>query len=252
MNERLRPRATGRIATWAWLLLLPAPAFATQDVIVLATDAIDLAGREDVTIPPLGGDLTSFPLQRPDVAPGQTLETRPNEVAVVGGAMLSFDASGEATFSPSDTAGGPDGDVAKDVVAVGGISGYVGPGGSLVGVFLTDAAPLAGPPAALDFSAAGIGIGFVSLAPAIGQVFFIGDGRSGTDKGRRQEFTAPAGATRLFLGTLDGSGVVAAPPGYYVDNDGQFDVVVPEPVRTASALAAAAALALVRRTRRPS
>jgi hypothetical protein len=245
-----RARSSANVAAGAFLLLLPTTAVASQEVLVHATDAIHLAGRNDVAIPAIGGDLSGFPLQRPDVAVGQLAETRPNEVAVGGGAVLAFDATGEATFSPTDVPSGPDGDVAKDVTAVGGISGYVGPGGALVGVFLDDQPPLTDPPDALDFSPQGLGIDFAGLAPELGQVFFIGDGLRGTGTGSRQHYTVPDGATRLFFGTLDGSGVAHSTPGYYVDNDGQFDLVVPEPTGATAAFAASGALAIVRRARR--
>jgi hypothetical protein len=66
------------------------------------------------------------------------------------------------------------------------------------------------------------------------QVFYIGDGV--TSGSVFQEFTAPAGATRLFLGIPDGFGFVGA-PGAYDDNDGSYAVrigvnqipTIPEP-----------------------
>ena len=73
---------------------------------------------------------------------------------------------------------------------------------SLVGVFLSDAQPNTLPaPAALDF-AVGSGINFLTLSPLLQQVFFIGDGL--TDTSIRQQFLVPLGATRLYLGTMDG------------------------------------------------
>ena len=239
----------------SWMLLLPLLAAASArsappGLTVDATDAIHLAGRDDVTIPAIGGNLAGFPLDRPDAALGQVLETRPTAVDVTPGEMLSFLASGNAIFSPSDLPSGADGDVAKDVLAVGGIAGYVGPGGSLVGVFLDDAIPLASPPASLDFSALGIGTSFAALSPEPGQVFFIGDGQRGNGVGARQAFDVPAGVTRLFLGTLDGA-VPQYAPGYYVDNAGSFQVqVLPEPAGSAAALAAFSFLALLARARR--
>lgn len=239
----------------AWMFLLPllaAGAARSQGMglTVEATDAIHLAGRADVAIPAIGGNLAGFPLDRPEAASGQTIETRPSSVDVTPGEVLTFLASGDAVFSPSDLPSGADGDSPKDVLAVGGIAGYVGPGGSLVGVFLDDAIPLAAPPPSLDFSAQGIGTDFAALSPAAGQVFFIGDGRRGDGAGARQPFAVPDGVTRLFLGTLDGA-VPQYLPGYYVDNGGSFQVqVLPEPDGAAVASVALAFLALLGRARR--
>jgi hypothetical protein len=106
----------------------------------------------------------------------------------------------------------------------------------LAGVFLGDSIPNSGPaPATLDFSPTGLGIEFLSLAPQIGQVFFIGDGV--TDAGIFQTYIAPRGGTRLFFGLADGNFFYDG-PGYYGDNDGsyqirvginQIPVVAPEP-----------------------
>jgi len=41
---------------------------------------------------------------------------------------------------------------------------------------------------------------FASLAPGLGEPFWVGDGRTGTGSGAWHAFTVPAGATRLFLG----------------------------------------------------
>jgi len=76
-------------------------------------------------------------------------------------------------------------------------------------------------PATLDFSPGGLGIDFLTLTPAIGQVFYIGDGVAGGSI--FQQFIAPAGATRLALGIPDGFGFVGA-PGAYDDNDGSYRV----------------------------
>lgn len=83
-----------------------------------------------------------------------------------------------------------------------GISDIRAPINSLLGIFLTDSAPsLLSPPSKLDFQT--IGLNFTALSPKLQQVFFIGDGR--TSGGVTQEFSIPASATRLFLGTMDGN-----------------------------------------------
>lgn len=217
---------------------------------VLATDAIHLAGRTDVAIPEIGGDLEGFPLERAEALAGQNPETRPFAIEVAPGEELFFDATGTATFTPGGDPSGPDGDVPKDVVAVGGISGFRGLGAALVGVFLDDAIPVADPPATLDFGDGAIGTDFASLSPARGQVFFIGDGLTGTGSGTRQRFVAPLDATRLFLGTMDGA-LPGGLPGYYTDNYFGYSVTLaPESSAGAAGMVAAGALlALCRRMR---
>jgi hypothetical protein len=235
-----------RYASVLMLTLLPMGSARAQesDVPVLATDAIALAGRTDIVIPPIGGDLSGFPLLRIPPGPGQVPETFPVALPVTtAGACLYFSAFGSARFSSGGADTGPDGDVSKDLPPVGGISGYQGPGGSLVGVFLDDEIPLADPPPALDFSDAALGTDFASLAPELRQIFFIGDGLTGTGGGIRQCFTTPTGGTRVFLGTLD---VV------YVDNTGSFFVdQVPEPSLGLLSLAAVATLMRLRPFGRP-
>jgi hypothetical protein len=72
-------------------------------------------------------------------------------------------------------------------------------------VFLDNNLPTASAaPATLDYSA--IGTSFSSFSPLLKQVFFIGDGLTGTGTGTVQSFVVPDGATRLFLGDVDGYG----------------------------------------------
>ena len=106
--------------------------------------------------------------------------------------------------------------------AYGGISGIKQPGaGALVGVFETSSAPSGSPPATLDFTT--IGNNFTSFAPALNQLFYIGDGLTGDGLGAVQQFIVPAGATRLYLGISDAPGFNGA-PGAYNDNSGNFTV----------------------------
>jgi hypothetical protein len=90
-----------------------------------------------------------------------------------------------------------------------GISDITVPIDALLGVFLGPGRPdLNPPPGALDFSTAA-SQGYASLSPALQQVFFMGDGAGKT-------IIAPPGATRLFLGTMDGFG--------WANNIGDFRV----------------------------
>jgi hypothetical protein len=98
--------------------------------------------------------------------------------------------------------------------------------GPLTGVFLEDTLPLSPPPAlrfyGTDNSQGGTKINFTSLSPAIGQLFFIGDGRTGFNAPSRkiQLFNVPPTATHLYLGYVDGCG--GGPPGCYYDNQGKL------------------------------
>jgi hypothetical protein len=108
------------------------------------------------------------------------------------------------------------------MTAVGSISGISSAdgGGYLIGVFLAGPVPTGPPPATLDFTG---NRDFASLSPALGQTFFIGDGRTAT--GRPQRFHPPTGATRLYFGVGD-AWHFEGPPGFYADNSGSFKVAV--------------------------
>ncbi len=171
-----------------------------------------------------------FPLVRHGVVRTDFLqETFPQSVPVQSGDMFAFEASGEIDFfngrlNPFN----PDGSDrnGSQLFGLEGISGYQGTAGALVGLFLTDESPVGKPsPETLNFSSTGLGKAFVDLKPDIGQIFFIGDGRTGTGSGDIQRFTAPTGATRLFLGIADGL-VFNGRPGFYEDNDGSYEVAI--------------------------
>ena len=97
---------------------------------------------------------------------------------------------------------------------------------ALLGVFLGPGLPTSNPaPGLLNFRDHGVarfgtqvGTHFVTLSPELQQIFFIGDGLTGTGSGSVQTFIAPAGATRLYLGVADGYG--------WANNSGAFDVCV--------------------------
>jgi hypothetical protein len=141
----------------------------------------------------------------------------------------------DGTTGPCDNPGN-----AQDIGPVGPFSGYqsVDFTGALVGMFLGDDLPASAPPTLTfyfnDSSQGGIQTNFTTLSPQIGQVFFIGDGLTGTGTGAVQVFDIPPTATYLYLGFVDacnhvGSGV----PGCYHDNEGSMSVtlmvVSPEP-----------------------
>lgn len=142
-------------------------------------------------------------------------------LVLIPGKTLSFGAVGHEAYGPGYPLFGPDGDSALFVndPSLNGISGYNAPVDALVGVFLTDSEPINNPaPPSLDFGPTGIGTDFPTLAPALQQIFFIGDGLTGTGTGTRQTFVVPSGATRLYLGVVDGFG--------WSNNIGSFIVAI--------------------------
>jgi uncharacterized protein (TIGR03437 family) len=136
------------------------------------------------------------------------------------GRVFTFSASGQAGNSVNGTSG-PDGfTFSVDITSLGSISGFVAPVAfPLVGVF-TNGAPSGPAPAPYYYSGSGTGATF---APLLNQVFFIGDGLTGTGSGARQIFHVPATATELWLGFTDAGGF-DGPPGTYGDNIGKLTV----------------------------
>jgi len=248
---------------WLAACALSALAGAVQaqvyDVTIDGSDAIWLAGRTDVVIPPASDPWPGGLARHGGPTPEEILETMPSFISVAAGDVVKaldpavggvsfFNGFGAPLFGP-----GGNGSSGSSLTSFGGISGYIGPQGPLVGVFLSDAIPTSGPPPTLDFSPSGMGTDFLSITPLLGQIFYIGDGK--TSGGAFQEFIAPAGATRLFLGIPDGFGF-GGEPGAYDDNDGSYRIrigvnevpAIPEPETYALMLLGAAAIALRRRS----
>lgn len=158
------------------------------------------------------------------------------------GDILHFTVTGGATNSTGSVPiQAPDGYFPLNVtgVAVNGLGTTGAPAAALVGVFLDDNQPNAfTPPAPLSFTTSS-SRDFTSLSPQLRQVFFIGDGRR-NDFVTVQNFVVPAGATRLFLGAMDGV--------QWSNNSGTFNVtMLPEP--TLLSLGAMTLFALRRRRR---
>jgi hypothetical protein len=212
------------------------------NVVVDGPNVIFLAGRTDIVIPPKNqpwgdGNPNTFDgmLRHGNTTPEESLpspsaglESLPPIIPVLGGQVVRvldpaigginyFNGFGPPSFGPEGNPGN------SDLSGFAGISGYLAPRqGALVGVFLSDAIPNTGPPPdRINFHATGIE--FTSLAPGLGQVFFIGDGK--TSSNVFQEFLAPLGATRLAFGIPDGFAFVGV-PGAYDDNDGFYQIQV--------------------------
>jgi hypothetical protein len=177
----------------------------------------------------------------------------PPVLAVTAGQSVSFTTMtgtvthSNGTFSAAIAPFGPEGYAASNTSlgSLGGISSISGDGFFwLAGVFLDATEPSDPAPSGLpSFTTAAKQ--FTSLSPGLRQIFFIGDGQQASTP---QDFVAPAGATRLFLGFVDEHG---GQVGYYGDNVGSLTVThnVPEP-SSAVLLLSGALLSLRRRTLR--
>jgi hypothetical protein len=202
----------------ASFLVLSAAAWAEVVVSVQVPGWSDpwLAGMPD------GSVASCWPPEGCDVAPAQSPQ-RVVGLCLNPGEPLTFLATGSVLHYPGTPTDPPDGSYVTnhnwdDDYGENGISDVNAPYDCLLGVFLTDDRPDQSPdPPNLDFSTQE-SRDFLVLSPRLKQVFFIGDGR--TSQGAVQEVIVPAGATRLFLGTMDSS--------TWLNNVGRFDVLVHE------------------------
>ncbi len=155
-----------------------------------------------------------------DTAPNDS----PKEVKIplTGGDYLIFTSSGLVQYHPYFTSFSPEGSNSNDFIintheqGKNGISDIKAPASALLGVFLPAKQPDSDiAPSSLAFETAEQRNYFV-ISPRVNQVFFIGDGRSYL--GIKQKVIVPKGATRFYLGPMDGC--------YWHDNTGFFDVEV--------------------------
>ena len=187
----------------------------TVTVSVPATSDLWLAGMPSGATASLG-----------DVAPTHS-PVLVTGLPLTSGHVLRFSATGLTDHC--DTGGrcglaGPEGDLIEPSVqhttgAENGIADIFAPIDSLIGVFLDSTQPSLSPATSfLDFSTLALR-DFAALSPLLKQPFFIGDGFR-NDGTTVQSFFIPSGATRLFLGTMDGFG--------WYDNTGSLSVTVTE------------------------
>ncbi|MDH5287965.1 MAG: hypothetical protein OEX23_15190 [Betaproteobacteria bacterium] len=207
---------------WKRLLIALSAALAASGAGVVqgASTTVTVPGIADVWLAgqPNGTVLNGgFPGS--DVAPTNSPVLASSGLNLAAGSVLTVSATGGTDYNgcPSTT---PDaGNCGNaNVAAAFGISAFVGPANSLIGVFLDASVPGGAAPAGLNFSTPG-SLAQASIAPQLRQVFFIGDGRTGTGTGNVQQIVVPAGATRLFLGQADGLGA-------NYNNFGSFNVTV--------------------------
>ncbi len=184
-------------STGTRIVIVPGSTLPGVDVVVPGTANPWLAGQPNGATA-VSGD--AAPANSPALVTGLTIQA---------GADLTFSTSGQGTArGPGYGLLPADGDSSSQdhgpENGIGGIASVSYDG--LLGVFLNDSTPVVGgpTPAALNYSGNGVPAGgknFGTVAPALNQVFFIGDGKDAN--GGVQHITAPAGATRLYLGVFD-------------------------------------------------
>ena len=200
------------------------------NTVIDGSDAIWLAGRTDLAIPDASAPWPGGLIRHGGATPEEIKETLPPGFSAATGDIIRvldpadggisfFNGFGGSIFGP-DGNGVPG---SSSISSFGGISGYLGTQGALVGLFLDSSIPNGVAPSRLDFSLAGLGVEFSSLSPELNQVFFIGDGVTSTNL--FQTFVAPTGTTRLFVGITDAFGFNGA-PGAFDDNDGSYRIKI--------------------------
>lgn len=156
----------------------------------------------------------------PSIAP-QNSPIEVKEIPLKPGSHLTFKVlEGKTKVFNEQDYFGPEGNIKElkthDTKAENGISNIQAPINSLVGVFLGRKEPNKdSAPSPLFFSEEAKQ-NYLKLYPKLKQVFFIGDGR--TNMGIRQRVIVPLGATRLYLGIMDGCN--------WRDTDGYLDAEV--------------------------
>lgn len=226
------------VFAWGALLSMGSPALAASATLsVPGTSNPFLAGQ------PTGGPYSSC--CSGDSVPG---DSPVYAGAVTGGNVLTFtNVSGSVSYAGGVPTDPPSGDPGYLVDTSGyepssiinNIAGYDNaPIDALIGVFLNAQNPAtdAVTPTVLDFSSP-------TLTPGLQEVFYIGDGGSSVD------FTVPTGATRLYLGTVDGFGWDNNSGAILVTVNG-LNSAVPEPTTWAMMILGAGAVGALMRRRR--
>lgn len=190
------------------------PCVASAQVVSLTGQSV--SGQADIFAATLGA-VPAFP------GGGGVL---PNLVSFSAGAgrQLTFaNVAGSVSCDAGSFTGPDGGPVCSGGTNINGfnnISGIVASGRSLflAGLFLDGSLP----PSQVASLTYGAGdFGFASASPLLGQLFYIGDGLTGTGSGATQLFNVPTTATRLYIGFADAF-AFSGDPGYYNDNLGSL------------------------------
>ena len=183
----------------------------------LTTDTKLVLGTESTVMLDARSDIYSATAKKADGPRGGVL---PSAITLAaGGGIISFPkVIGKASCVAAEGTNADGGDCAggnTDLESLGKLSGIKHHKRTmfLVGVFVGAKLP-AKAPAILDFSDEAKGTKFAKLEPALGQVFFIGDGKPGEPAGDTHDFVIPKGATRLYLGYADGANFQGSPSSY--------------------------------------
>ena len=192
------------------LVLFPCPSLSQTNIVrVSGMSNPYLAGMPDGSTAS-GGD--TAPAQSPAQVLGFPVTPR---------SVVRFTASGAVRWNPNQPYYNPEGQLDLNTAHLdgpqNGISDVTMPANTLLGVFLgPDRPDASAAPIALDFSTEA-SRDYGTLLPQLKQIFFIGNGRVAGGN-VLQRVIVPAGATRLFLGTMDGR--------RWLTNDGEFIVEV--------------------------
>lgn len=162
--------------------------------------ALDIAGPPGSKA--ASGQPYNSPVQMPiTISPGSTIQL----INVTGQGtndptLAMYDADG---FSNGTTSPAYDWAATGTVPSEHGMSQLNAPHNALIGVFLDGGLPdnEGTAPLGLDFTTQ-TARDYGTLQPALRQPFYIGNGQ--TSGGAQQSIIIPAGATRLFMGTMDG------------------------------------------------
>lgn len=221
MKRYLSGHSLLRVAAVALLMACLASA-ASNTVIVLGVSDVWLAGQ------PSGVSLHNLIYPGSDTVANNAAVLASTGLNMTSGSYLTFSATGSTNLSncASTTPDGGGGACTPYYTIVNpgpffGLSVYgnstnLVPINALIGIFINDSIPSSAntAPSPFIFSSSQ-----ASFSPQLNQVFFIGDGLTGTGTGTSQKFYIPSGATRLFLGSSDGIGA-------NYDDTGSFSVTV--------------------------
>jgi Flp pilus assembly protein TadG len=173
---------------------------------------LDMAGTYGTTDPTKNWS-TDYATGQPYSSPLQV-----NFAVSPGDVLEVTNVTGEASKGPGDDEGSANGDDltkggtssidsddAADGVSEHGISDINIPSDAMVGVFTSNTVPDDNTaPAKLDFSTQ-TERDYTSINPLLQQSFYVGTGTTSSSAGSTQQYiTVPSGATKFFLGTMDG------------------------------------------------